>query len=479
MKTLIPIVLLASFSGLLAEDGKDFFSVSGSLGSFTKAGVNRSKINTEKGIYPTDSFSTLFGEVNTKYNFLTFIDSDYINRLSLGLGLSAGTLTWDSTRNDGKTWTGNGLTSGSGLNNNYVGGWGGYFADRAYYYQDNRNFMVQNAYLDLGTKYFDFKGGRYESTMDYFSGYTQGFEANIHFKYGIKANNEAKIWWFSSYGRAFAYSEWFLDFYAPKSTLKDNGKRENYGIHAGGIDINYGEFAEFGSHKYGENLLVRPFVYFYPGLYEAPGLKIDYQKYFGKGYGVGFTLQGFGLHVRDKFTTAYDKNNKRYDEKVDRWSGNINAILKAYLFEYNLRLGYYHNIGSANSHFGTYGNPLGFDFWTASVYDIGASISDVINRNAKTIYLSGGGDYNLEYGKFAWEVLGRVTRSPRSDEESIALSLSHLFSNNIKLGLKLEWFRDTTKAGYNPGATLPSSNAIISKRTDDRSHAFITFDYFF
>ena len=75
-------------------------------------------------------------------------------------------------------------------------------------------------------------------------------------------------------------------------------------------------------------------------------------------------------------------------------------------------------------------------------------------------------------------MLGRITRSPRSDEESVALFVSHTFKNNIALGMKVEWLRDTTKTGYNPGANLGGS-ALKSTRVDDRSHAYGTFAYYF
>lgn len=482
MKKVIPIGFLLIGQFAFADNDK-FFNYNGSVGSFTKVGFNNVKIDVNKGIYPTDSFSTIVGKLDTTYNFNKFLSNDYISKLEVGLGISAGALTWDSTRNDGYDWSG-GYKSGSGLNNNYVGAWNGYFGDRynaeGYPISKNRNYVIQNAYLALESKYFDFKGGRYESTNDYYSGYTQGFEAAAHFNYGTSRDNEVKFWWFSSFGRAFAYSQWFMDFYAPKYTLKDNGKKVNYGIHSAGVDIVYGEFNKIGEYKSGDEFLVRPFTYFYPGLFTAPGAKLVYEKAFGNGYGIKATLQGYELIIHN--STKITKDNpsaSRYNEVVDKYSENLNAILEGYIYNYNLKIGYYENFGSANSNFGTYGNPMGIDYWTTSVYDIGANISDIINRNAKSVYLGGGGEHILKYGKFTWEILARYTNSPRSDENSIALFLNHTFVNNIALGLKLEYLRDTTNAGYNPGASLPGSKALNSKRTDDRSHAFITLDYNF
>ncbi|RDU65911.1 hypothetical protein CQA53_05320 [Helicobacter didelphidarum] len=462
------------------------FSYDGMLASFIKAGFNNAKVDTAIGQYPTESFGTIFGQFNTHYDFTEIISNESVNVLKIGLGVSAGGLFIDSTLRDGASFNGSGLSGGSGLNNNYFGGWNGYLGnlnDDGYPYKHNRNFVVQNAYVDLQTKYFNFKGGRYESSMDYHSGYTQGVNLDVHFGYGDKArnpDNEIKIWWFSSFGRAFAYSEWFLDFYAVKFANID-GKLVNLGIHAAGVDIKYGGLVDSNNYKKGSSLLVRPFLYFYAGLYEAPGLKLVYENQFGNGFGLKTTLQGFFLHIHPANQLNADKGagKSRYNEYIDEYSGNLNFILQAFFHNHNARVGIYKNFGSGNAHFGTYGNPMGFDFWTASVYDIGASISDVINRNAITGYFSGGGSYNLKYGTLTWDILARLTRSPRSDEESVALYISHAFKNNIALGLKLEWFRDTTKAGYNPGATLPKTENLTVARTDDRSHAFITFDYKF
>lgn len=468
------------------SEKKKFFSFDGQLSTFTKAGFNNAKVDTTNGQYPTESFSTIFGAFNTHYDILAFMNNDSINKFEFGLSAAAGGLTLDSTLRDGSNASG-GLSGGSGLNNNYYGGWAGYLSELGgYLYKNNRFFIIPNAYVDFSMKLgsqskqtLNIKAGRYESSMDYFSGFTQGFNIDYTTAYGDKDLNKIKAWWFSSFGRAFAYSEWFLDFYAVKTTTLSDGSVVNFGNHAFGVDILNGGFSKSNDgYELGQSLLVRPFFYFYPGLYEAPGMKFVYNKQFGNGFGLTTTLQGYVLHVQPKFTTKYSGSNHRYDESVDEWSGNVNLIVQANIYNYNARIGYYQNFGSANSHFGTYGNPMGFDFWTASVYDIGASISDVINRNAVTGYLSGGGSYNLKYGTLTWDILGRITRSPRSDEESVALNITHAFKNHIALGLKLEWFRDTTHAGYNPGATI-GGQKLSATRTDDRSHAFITFDYTF
>lgn len=46
---------------------------------------------------------------------------------------------------------------------------------------------------------------------------------------------------------------------------------------------------------------------------------------------------------------------------------------------------------NANAYIGTTGNPLGIDFWTNSVYDIGQAISHVVTADAISGWVFGGG----------------------------------------------------------------------------------------
>lgn len=454
----LSFALAGALTGALADEVAEageqkFFGYSGSLGTFTKAGFNNAKLDEASGIVPTEGLTSLFGKVDTIYDFKAFITSDAIKVFKIGLGIGGNGLVWDTTKNDGKLGV---YAKGSGTNRLYIGAWNGN-GKVGGKEGGERHYMLHNAFIDFQSEYFNFQGGRYESGMDYHSGYTQGFNADLHFK--TAPNDELKIWWFSSWGRALAESRWFLDFYAPKT--KDD---KNTGIHAGGIDYTHNSLAIDDGMKRGASVVLRPWAQFYVGVFSAYGGKLNYEQHFGNGYGVSATLQGYALLVSN---TAHPTATQ---EKADKRSGNINAILKAYMYDYNLRLGVYKNFGSAGAHIGTYGNPLGIDQWTGSVYDNGA-LNDITSKDALTVYLSGGGAHAFEAGTFGWEILGRYTKSPRSDEASVALLLSQSFKNGFVLGLKLEWLNDTTKAGY--------ISASAKKRTDDRSHAFVTLDYNF
>lgn len=470
------------------EEGAKFFTFNGSVESFSKVGFNRVKADVANNIYPTESFATIHGSFDTQFNIMSFLSTDFISKFEIGLGAAATGMIWDSTLRDSLSISGSGLSTGSGANNNYVGYWAGFLGDGSPY---NHYFVFKNAYVDLQTKYLNFKGGRYESSMDYHSAYTQGFNIDSTFAFGdtdARPDNGVKLWWFSSFGRAFAYSQWLYDFYAVKvSDSNGDGKDDTtYGIHAFGTDVTYGGFSENeDGYRYGDSIMVRPFMYFYPGIYESMGMKVVYENQFGNGIGFKITGQGFALHVDPKLTTAHNSNNKRYGQVVDEWSGNINLIAQANIYNYNVRVGYYQNFRAANSHFGTYGNPMGLDFWTAGVYDMGPSMNDIVGRHAVTGYFSGGGYHDFfGYGTFSWDVLARITRSPRSDEESIALTLNLDFNNGLFVGTKIEWLNDTTHKGYNlvgtpNGIGVANAKPLDASRTDDRSHAFFMLGYKF
>lgn len=445
------------------ENKEKFFDYSGHLATFNKFGFNNKKVDNSKDIYPTESFTTIFGKVDTIYDFKPYIHSDAIKVFKIGLGMGANGLAYDSTKKDGQSGI---YSSGSGLNKNYVGAWqgngkvgGGGGGER--------NYMLHNAFIDFQSTYFNLKGGRYESDKDYHSGYTQGFSVDLHFNPTL--NDEIKFWWFSSWGRALADSQWFLDFYAVKLGA-DEG---NTGIHSGGMDYKHDSIVENDGIKSGASVLFRPWTQFYAGLFNASGGKLEYHQYFGNGYGIRLTAQGYALNlVGNKGINDLSLKG----EKVDKLSGNLNAILKVFMFDYNVRLGVYKNFGSSGYHIGTYGNPIGIDQWTGSVYDKASggvasssennahALSNITARNALTAYLSSGGAHTFEIGTFKWEILARYTTAPSSDEASVALLLRQIFNLGFTLGLKVEWLNDKNK---------------IQKRTDDRSHAFVMLDYNF
>lgn len=434
-----------AFLGSVSLESFDY-KVSGRAESFSKVGFNNTSINSAKGKYPTESFVTMVGALQINMNLLNSQDQN----LSAGLGGMIGGIAYDSTRNLADETTGK--KNGS-VAYNYIGYWGRYYGDAPWSgdtgFSDNtRNYVLYDAYLDYDYRgMFGIKAGRYESEAEFHSSYTQGFQTYVKF-------SDFKLWWFSSYGRAFAYDQWLYDFYAPK--VKDSkGKSVNYGIHA---------FQASYSH---EGLLISPFVYFSPETVVAPSIKVQYDTrpdFKGVGFRSKTTLYGLFPIIDDNLIGTY-----RYGNLVAKTAQTL--IIKQHfdLDNYNIGGGIYINFGNANAHFGTYGNPVGFDFWTGSAYDIGPALSDMMTKDARTGFLYGGG----KHGKFSWGILGRITFSERSDEQNIAVNVGYEFPYNISAGLKLEYFNDITKAGYKVGnyGQVPGQPEDIS----DRSHmmAFI------
>ena len=454
---------LCCFTSLMAQNPQedmseknplDFF---GATGIFSRFGFN-DKYDPSIGAYPTDSVASLYTELNLRYNMLSHLDSSSMDTLSFVVGGAFGGIGYDSTRNDNDNDDG-------GLGYWYSGYYGGYLGNEAATPLNTRNFVMHNGFFHLKSKGFEAKLGRYKSTMDQQSAYTQGF--NIDYTTHIGSDSSLKVWGFGSYGRAYAYAQWIYDWYSELTTdfNKDGKADANLGKYAFGIDFVNGSLQE-NTPSY--SLLIRPYIYFYPEIFEAIGGRMIYESNVSEKLSIKAQMQGFYLHIHDAFVKGKFSNQS----PIDPNSTNLNIVLEATYSGYNMGLGYYQNFGSANAYFGGY--PIYIDIWTASLYDIGRSKSDMVNRNAQSFYLITKKDFTYSFGKIHSKILARYTQSPRSDETSVALYLGHTFKNNLSIGCKLEYLSDTTKAGYKINGT-----ELKNTRIDDRSHAFLTFDHGF
>lgn len=462
----VSTIVASMFSTASAFDIK----YNGWLEAFGKGGFNNQAIDADKGIYPTDSFLNVVGSLGFDGNLLP---KDTENQsLKYGFNVTGGSMILDSTSK--------GFPLGpDSVNNEYVGNWAGYNQNLGPKDGTNRHlYVVNNAYLDYTYGDFDtspfsfqFKGGRYLSSAEYMSGYTQGFEAAMKFKFSD--SQSLKLWWYSSYGRAFAFGQWLIDFYSPQGYMTGadgkSGQFANYGIHAfkaiyslGGLDIT-------------------PYIYFSPGTYTAPAFRVEYDT--NKGFdGTGFRSRTFAnillpIYGDDTWVGKY-----RWGSIVDKYTQSLLIQQQFDYNNYNFGLGLYKNFGHANARIGTTGNPWMIDFWTASSYDIGRSISDMIGKDAITPYLFVGGTHFAN--KLWWQILGRWTDAERSQEHSVALNLKYQIDERLSIGGKIEYFSDTTKAGYKVGwANESGSNGNTApqsgtpKNVADRSHAFLWIHY--
>ncbi len=411
------------------------YKVSGSAETFTKWGFNNITPNTATGAAPTDSWTSLFSQLNLK--------ADLGAGFEFGLGGSLAGLAFDSTQNGPTSF------NGSPVQSSYFG----YSWDKG----KVQNYMIQNAYLSYENSHFYLKAGRYEAGKvgEWFSGYNQGAE-------GYVQAGAFKLWGFWSNRRGFAYNQWYLDFYRVHGLKKD--------IFGAGIDLTFGGFK------------TSLFSYYVDSKVTAPGVSLTYDT------NPNFELSGFRslTRVRTLFPQAlssFDGMDTSTGGQRD-W-GVINSSSATLWIDqrfdvdnFNFGVGIYKNFGNANELIGRYGNPVlsVVDFWTGSAYDIGQSLSDMIGKDAFTGY----GYFGATYGAFNWQVLARGTNSPRSAEQSVALNLGYKIREDFKIGGKIEWFSDTTKAGYNPfqGVIVPLTNnnnnngKLTENRTDDRSHIF-------
>lgn len=418
------------------------YTISGSAETFTKWGFNNVTPDVTTGRAPTDSFTTLFSQLNLK--------ADLGAGFAFGLGGSLAGLAFDSTQ--GFTASGYSFNA-SPVQASYFG----YSWDKG----KVQNYMIQNAYLSYEGTHLYLKAGRYQSGKvgEWFSGYNQGAEGYIQ-------SGAFKLWGFWSNRRAFAYNQWFLDFYRVHDLKKD--------IFAAGVDLTFGGFK------------TSVFSYYVDSKVTAPGVSFTYDT------NTDFQLSGFRSLTRvrtlfpqalssfDGLDTSADPKNPKDPDGIgsgQRDWGVINSSSATLWIDqrfdvnnFNFGVGIYKNFGNANELIGRYGNPVlsVVDFWTAGAYDIGQSLSDMVGKDAFTGY----GYMGATYGAFNWQVLARGTNSPRSAEQSVALNLGYKIREDFKIGGKLEWFSDTTKAGYNPFQGVIVGQKLTANRTDDRSHIF-------
>ena len=460
-------------TSIIQKEGFRFY-YTGWIESFSKIGFNNQTKDANIGKYPTDSFSAMVGS----FGLVGEYDIG-IQNLNFGLSITAGGLVYDSSHRE--------YPGGEkSVMNEYIGMWEGY--DLQGRSQIKRHYyVVNNAYLDYGISFgsgkgqgFYFKGGRYESKAQYMSGYTQGFEL------GLKTRN-LHLWWFSSYGRAFAYGQWLVDFYSPRGYYeKDSagnnvGSFKNNGIHAFKATYSIGR------------LDISPQVYFSIGTYTAPIIELVYDSnrdFSAKGFRSQTTLHFMNPMHNSRVVDS--PNHYRYGDLVAKSTQTLYIKQRFDFNEYNFGLGLYKNFGNANAYIGTIGNPIMLDLWTTSAYDLGRNISDIISKNAITPFVFIGGKHFDN--KFSWNLIGRYTDSTRSEEGSIAGAFSYAFGGGLSVGVKVEWLTDTTKAGYRVGSngkgsingvtganSEESEESIKStpKRTDDRSHSFVYVRYEF
>ncbi|WP_104728015.1 outer membrane family protein [Helicobacter felis] len=419
------------FTGSVSLWGFDYH-LSGVAESVSKIGFNHSPINSSKGIYPTESFVT----ITIKAQVDATLWQHQAHKIKSGLGGGLGGITYDSTRYliDQST----GEVYGSKVFY-YMGRWWGFLGNAPWKSsavesdQHARPYVLYNAYLryDYG-KSFTFIAGRYPAKTTFMSGYTEGFEVSYRFLKHFQAR------WFSSFGRALAVGEFIRDWYAPIITTTKNGQAINLGVHTIGIDYHTDHFA------------FSPLLYFSPNTYITPGFKFHYNSN-PKFKGVGFksltqVVVIFPTYSPHLYDTYYRGT------RLGSWGASIYAQQRFDYNEFNFGGGYYQNVGNANAKIGWYGAPIGIDYRDNSVY--GGLIDNMVSPNAVTGFIFGGGVYKKLY----WGLLGKLTFSPRANEQTASLNIGFRWSRFVTSDVRLVYHEVSTHRGYLVGSNAYNPN---------------------
>ncbi|WP_104740234.1 outer membrane family protein [Helicobacter bizzozeronii] len=436
-------------------------SITGKMSSYTLYGFNNKRYDPSKFIYPTGSYTSLLAELN--------ISMDLYKGLHAEVGGMLSALPYDSTAKQGNNIQ-PGQPGGPGQFYQHDGGiyWeyiGWYAGHSGLNVQTPRYAMVNNAYLSYDYKgIFGIKGGRYElSDYDWFTSFSQGVEGYVKYK-------DYKLRVLYSDARASASSDWFWPF----------GRYYTSGKPLMIADLKY-------QHK---GLKINPYFYSIFGRMNAPGINITYDtnpNFRDKGFRWVGTFVGF--------FPFFPPSGRGYDmilfgqEKMGKYGQTLFFRSRFYYNKWQFGGSIYKNIGNANGDIGIYGDPLGYNIWTNSIYD--AEINNIVGKDALNGFLY----FGSHYRSFTWKVLGRLTTSPRANEQSVALFLSYFLSRyNLKFDLKLEYYNNITKKGYclgfgfgptpdTCGSWDPATNNFAPRLTrnvdSDRSHLMFTLTYGF
>ncbi|AFI04192.1 outer membrane family protein [Helicobacter cetorum] len=456
MKKLKHFSFPLSFLCLVSSAQAFNMNLTGKISTYTKYGFNNQKYQPSKDIYPTGSYTSLLGEFNLSMNLLKGLRAE--------VGGMVATLPYDSTAKQG-----NNIPNGqpgsrtdpyaSGMFWEYIGWYAGH---SGLHVQKPRYWMFHNAYLSYNYKKdrfsFGVKGGRYEAEdYDWFTSFSQGVEGFVKYK-------DTKFRVMYSDARASASSDWFWYF----------GRYYTSGKALMIADLKYEK----------KGLKFNPYFYAIFERMFAPGFNLTYDtnpNFNDK----GFRFVGTFVGLFPFFPITGRGNDIILFQQEPMGKNGQTYFLRTRFFYNKWQFGgsIYKNVGNANGDIGIYGDPLGYNIWTNSIYD--AEINNIVGANATNGFLYVGSHYK----SFTWKVLGRITNSPRADERSLALFLSY-FSNRFKvrLDLKLEYYGNITKAGYcigycnmyvpadpNGPGTQPLKHNVYS----DRSHIMFTATYGF
>ncbi|WP_095297455.1 outer membrane family protein [Helicobacter sp. 12S02232-10] len=456
MKFIILFILFISCSHAFS------YKFYGSALSFSKLGFNHSKIDLQKGKFPTESYSFL--DAGMRFD----LDLDY--GFNAGIGGYVGGVAFDGTKFV-KTTEGDFLNP-NGVIYNLFGFWTGSNATGVASSRTAKYYSLTEA--NIGYKYLnriDLKLGRFklggDLGTDWLTSYVQGV--------GISSRiiPDTALWFFAINKRAFVGGSWFKDFkYINPNLPFDNGK--GFYIYAGGVNIR---------HK---NINLNAYIYAQDSRFIAPGFRFKYDTkpdFNSQGFRSKTELLGlFMTHFKPgmRKTTGFNNYAIGTTGLPDSYfqigsnsslphigKGGISLMFKQtfYINAYNFGFLVYKNFGNPNEFLGSIGDPTGYDNWNNSIYD-----SSTWNNMFRRDSLSGFLFLNNSFGKFSYGFLGRITHAPRANEQALSLSVNYLFFHNTNAGFILTYYNNTTFKGYTLG--LPPQ-VVTLKNTLSQDRSFI------
>ena len=430
-------VIISLFGAMIINSGLNAFDYDfyGGAYTFSKVGFNNVKENKETGKYPTDSFASIALEANVKGSF--------VEGFTYGLGGMLSAPVWDPYQASYAYINGTARNS-LGNNSNEEIGYRYYVLSTVYL-----GYQYKNNGVDFGIK-----AGRYDDHgLDWFSGSSEG----VHIWIG---SDNVKFQANFVNRRGLAANQWFNDFYSVGK--KDKNDYNRYFAIAS-LDMRFGGFG------------LKPQVWYHRNDYIAPGIDLFYD-YKGDSFSAKTSIYSL-------FVLSHLKEGNIYRNGTDNKLSTILIAQEDMSYDaWNFGAGIWKNWGNpdGNSGIGRHGNKAKIDAWTASAgtstfmgYDAWA-LTDVNSENAFTGWLY----FGQGLGDFKWELLGRVTTSKSSDEQSLALNLGYQVTEQINLGLKLEYFNDISKP-YERAGLADWANQNLGNISNDRSHAFLIAEYRF
>ncbi|WP_104740231.1 outer membrane family protein [Helicobacter bizzozeronii] len=426
------------------------YKLSGFANQAATIGFNQEQVNRSKGLYPMQQYATIAGYLALDFNLLPKTAVGHSLKGSIG-GMVAGVL-YDGTKH---FQGGSVVYQNFGYYDGFLGGGADVLQSDSITTKNRKmtnyahDYIFSDAYLEYDYKnFFGIKAGRYRSFAPYKSGQTEGFEVYGQFKH-------VRLWWFSSWGRAFSTGARVRDWYAARVSYSGGYyQNSNGGWSPRGHKVAYGTHAVQLTYKK-HHLLAEGFFYFSPKMFNAPGLRI--------GWDSNPNFQGLGFRSNTEITAffpiyypwmvvgANGAHIYRYDNPA---TPNGQSLIIRQRFDFNqfFILGtFYKNFRNVNAYVGNTGNPAGVELYSNSLW--AGYAGTALKADAITGSLVYGGTHFKK--KFTWRMTWQWSSAPVSYEGRVVFSVIYQVTPWLKMLVDLAYYGLHTNKGYQAGLNGP------------------------